>query len=170
MNATSLALEAMDRLEDLLGDPDPLPVLSPLARPEAPALNGAQAGETGPLKPGPRKPVQTLQLALIGGLALAMALGAATALHRFRLPQASTRASVYRHLTEPGSTPAIREYVARAEAGDVVAMRMLAFCYQEGVDAPVNAFESARWRQRAALASHPGFEETPVVRVAQARP
>ena len=44
-------------------------------------------------------------------------------------------------------------YQVRAEAGDPVAMRLLAFCYQEGLEVPKDPRLAHHWRDRAAQAT-----------------
>ncbi len=102
------------------------------------------------------------------GLAILVAAGCMPG----RLMQARITGQLLAHpaLPEPALTPIMRGYLQRAEYGDAVAMRMMAFCYQDGVDTPSNSYEAARWQFRAAQAGHPGFGAQGMPQLAQCRP
>jgi hypothetical protein len=93
-------------------------------------------------------------LALAGLMGVAVAAGATFGIVRVRRVSNvhSTRRSP---MAVSRPTPVIAGYLARAEAGDPVAMRLLMTCYRDGLDTPVDAVEASRWALRAALAEPP---------------
>ncbi len=141
---THAILGAMDRLEDLLGVPGtpiqvaPAPVASD--RPPAPRLD----------LPAPEAARRARRFTwFLPALAVGLSLGALQG-------KAGTRAHAevrtFGAYPVPSLAPGLEPYLLRAEAGDPVAMRMLAFCLREGVDTPRNPAEAARWELKAALA------------------
>lgn len=151
---TDSVLEAMLQLERLftegpvLGVPDsghaaPRPPAPPA--PQSVATSREQGLESEPRTRG--NLVLLALMALVGlGVASASILGVA---HLRRAPKV-TQASIV-SLNVPNPSPVIAGYLARAEAGDRVAMRLLITCYRDGLDTPEDSYEASRWTLRAAL-------------------
>ncbi len=125
------------------------PALDPVVEPRPVAVASPR-----PL-PTPRRPREGSlgQFLRLGSLGLALALGSAYGLvqlnHRAPTPSRTSTATYlpFRQEPRPGST--LQEYLLRAEAGDVVAMRLLALCYRDGLDTAEDPVEASRWTLRA---------------------
>lgn len=161
---THAVLSAMDNLESLLSGhqqggilitpsfnavrPAPAPFLA--KRPQA--ASSLKVGPHAYARPFWRRVLggATLLFPVLGLSLLAGAVQGRAEVQERRNPPTHLLARTF-----PGAlpTPALQPYHLRAEAGDPVAMRMLAFCYQEGVDTPRNEVEASRWQLQAALAA-----------------
>ncbi len=147
-------LEAMDRLEGMLGQDGPLTAapLPPRSAPVVQVPGPVQANSADPgvaETPAPRiRPVLGQLLGVLGAMAV---LGCGVA---WKVGEGGHRAEPMLRYTlqrEPQRSPVIQAYVERANAGDVVAMRMLATCYQEGLEVTKDDHEASRWAAQAAI-------------------
>ncbi len=101
-------------------------------------------------RPGTRGALAPLVLVAILGASVTLAAGfGIQALKRREAP----RSRVLDPFHPVAPTPVEAGYLARAEAGDVTAMQLLALCYRDGLDTPMDAVEADRWSLRAALAA-----------------
>lgn len=158
-------LAAMDQLDSLFSSSGVIEPMRP--QPTARVEPEAQVPEI----PSSRTPSgQSTPFVLVALLGLAAALAAGFALAQIKRARITAQLLAHQPLPDLKLTPVMAGYSARAEAGDAVAMRLMAFCYQEGVDTPANPREAARWQFQAALAGHPGFAAPEAFQLAQNRP
>lgn len=145
---TEAILGAMDRLEDLLGVRGAPIQWAPVPRPQAPTELPPPVPELDLPATGDTRGKLRLPW-ILPVLAAGLSLGALQAKAVSRVRPEPRAFAAY---PTPPLAPGLEPFRLRAEAGDPVAMRMLAFCFQEGVDTPRNPAEAARWELRAALA------------------
>lgn len=147
-------LAAMDQLDALFTEGPVLQLQAPPvpARPVAP-LRPLPEVPPAEVEPGSRGALAPLLLVALLGVGTALAAG--VGLHSLKQRQAP-RTLVAEPAPRPQPSPALAGTLARAEAGDIVAMRVLALCYRDGLDTPVDALEADRWALRAVLAAPEG--------------
>lgn len=112
-------------------------------KPEAEPLPAPEAARVAPAAPARVAPVVWV-LAGAGALGLAVAIGYYAG-HRHAGPVP---------VSVEEAPESLRPYLARAQTGDVAAMRMVGLRYAYGIGVPVNPREGALWLRKAAMAGN----------------